>query len=69
MGLAGELIRDIFGAAETIADLHACLTSPRGDFFRLRLLQQMEIPLGGVGRKAAEGPSLGSTNTTGTSTC
>lgn len=45
-GLAGELIRDIFGAAETIADLHACLTSPRGDFFRLRLLQQMEIPLG-----------------------
>ncbi len=25
-GLAGELIRDIFGAAETIADLHACLT-------------------------------------------
>ena len=44
--LAGELIREIFGNANTIADLHACLTSPRGDYFRLRLLQAMEAPQG-----------------------
>jgi hypothetical protein len=42
--LAGELIREIFGSANTIADLHACLTSPRGDYFRLRLLNRLEEP-------------------------
>ena len=35
----GEDIKDIFDNAEAIADLHATLTSPRGKFFRRRLLQ------------------------------
>ena len=43
--LTGQTIKVIFKSAEAIAELHACLTSPRGDNFRLRLLQAMEIPL------------------------
>lgn len=43
--LAGKTIKEIFKNAEEIAELHACLTSPRGDNFRLHLLQAMEIPL------------------------
>ena len=42
--LAGNVIKDIFRNAKEIADLHACLTSPRGDNFRLRLIQLMETP-------------------------
>ena len=44
-GLAGKTIKEIFKNDEGIAELHACLISPRGDNFRLRLLQAMEIPL------------------------
>ena len=48
-GLAGELagktIKHIIKNAEEIAKLHACLTSSRGDNFRLHLLQEMEVPL------------------------
>ena len=43
--LAGRLIKDIFDSAERVAELHSCLTSPRGSNFRLRLLQAMEVPL------------------------
>ncbi len=43
--LAGEKIKEIFRKAEEIAQLHACLTSHRGDNFRLRLLQAVEVPL------------------------
>ena len=43
--LAGKTIKDIFKSAEQVAELHACLTSPRGDNFRMRLLQSMEVPL------------------------
>jgi len=43
--LAGKTIKDIFKSAKQTAELHACLTSPRGDNFRLRLLQAMEVPL------------------------
>jgi len=41
--LAGKTIKEIFKNAEEIAELHGCLTSPRGDNFRLHLLQAMEI--------------------------
>ena len=44
-GLVGKTIKEIFNDAEQTAELHACLTSPRGDNFRLRLLQSMEVPL------------------------
>ena len=43
--LVGNTIKDIFNNAEQTAELHAGLTSPRGDNFRLRLLQSMELPL------------------------
>ena len=43
--LAGKAIKDIFNGADRTAELHACLTSPRGDNFRLHLLQRMEVPL------------------------
>ncbi len=43
--LAGNIIKEIFKKAEAIAELHACLTSPIGDNFRLRLLHAFEIPL------------------------
>ena len=50
--LVGVTIKEVFNHAEAIADLHACLSSPRGDHFRLRLLQALEIPMDdeGVGR-------------------
>lgn len=41
----GSAIRDIFKQAREVAELHGCLTSPRGDNFRFRLLQAMESPL------------------------
>ena len=44
--LAGRTIKDIFKNAEKTAELHGCLTSPRGDHFRLRLLQGAGAPLG-----------------------
>ena len=40
--LAGQEIKDIFKDAHGVAELHSCLTSQRGDNFRLRLLQSME---------------------------
>ena len=43
--LVGEQIREIFDIAKDVARLNACVTSPRGDYFRLRLLQAMETPL------------------------
>ena len=43
--LAGHTIKEIFRQAQPIAELHACLTSPRGDYFRWHLLQAMEVPL------------------------
>ena len=48
-GTAGEfteeMIKEIFRSAESIAELHACLTSSRGSNFRLHLLQALETPL------------------------
>ena len=43
--LAGRTIKDVFHRAEEIAQLHSCLTSPRGDYLRLRMLQAMEAPV------------------------
>ena len=43
--LAGNKIKLIFNKAEEIAELHGCLTSPRGENFKLRLLQALEVPL------------------------
>ena len=43
--LAGRMIKEIFESAAQVADLHACLTSSRGDSFRLRLLQALEATL------------------------
>ena len=43
--LAGRTIKDVFHRAEEIAQLHSCLTSPRGDYLRLRMLQVMEAPV------------------------
>ena len=43
--LVGEKIKEIFQNAERIAELHGCLTSPRGNHFRFRLLQATEVPL------------------------
>ena len=50
--LVGVTIKEVFNHAESIAELPACLSSPRGDYFRLRLLQALEIPMDdeGVGR-------------------
>ena len=42
-GLAGKIIKEIFKRADGIAELHACLTSPRGDNFRLSLLQALGV--------------------------
>ena len=44
-GLAGQVIKDVFRQAQPIAQLHACLTSPRGRYFRWHLLQAMDVPL------------------------
>ena len=43
--ITGERIREIFDVAREVARLNACITSPRGDYFRLHLLQAMETPL------------------------
>ena len=43
--LVGDIIKEIFKTAEKIAELHTCLTSPRGDNFRMRLLHKLEVPL------------------------
>ena len=43
--VAGRLIKQVYRNADHIADLHACLTSPRGDNFRFRLLQVLEAPM------------------------
>ena len=40
--LQGELIKEIFARAEEVADLHAAITSSRGDRFRARLLHVLE---------------------------
>ncbi len=40
--LQGNLIKQIFVRAEEIADLHAAITSPRGERFRARLLHALE---------------------------
>lgn len=37
--LPGTVIKDIYKQAEQIARLHATITSPRGEFFRQKLLQ------------------------------
>ena len=46
--LAGQNIEEVFRLAEEISSLYSCLTSPRGDYFRLRLLQAMEAPVEGA---------------------
>lgn len=43
--LIGKMIKEVFKHAEEVADLHGCLTSPRGNYFRLRLLQTLEVSL------------------------
>ena len=43
--LVGDQIREIFGNADEVSRLNACITSPRGDYFRLRPFQAMETPL------------------------
>ena len=43
--VAGQLIKEVYKNADDIAELHACLTSPRGDNFRFRLLQALETPM------------------------
>jgi len=43
--LKGDVIKEIFKEAEKIADLHATLTSPRGNYFRKRLLGKLTKPL------------------------
>ena len=43
--LAGKTIKQIFRNADEIAELHGTLTSTRGENFRLRLLQTLEMPM------------------------
>ena len=43
--LAGRTIKELFRRAEEISRLHSGITSPRGDYLRLRMLQAMETPL------------------------
>lgn len=40
--LAGKTIKDVFKRADDVAELHSALSSPRGDYFRLHLLQGPE---------------------------
>lgn len=47
----GIAIREIFQDAQRVADLHATLTSPRGEFFRRRLLQLLA---GGLAQEEVE---------------
>lgn len=44
--LQGNLIKKIFVKAEEIAELHAAITSSRGDRFRARLLHALESKVG-----------------------
>lgn len=44
-GMAGQIIKEVYRNADDVAGLHACLTSPRGDNFRFRLLQALEAPI------------------------
>lgn len=39
--LQGKMIKNIFKRAGKIANLHAVLTSPKGDYFRIKLLQEL----------------------------
>ena len=43
--LQGDVIKDIFKQAEKIADLHTTLTSPRGDYFRKKLMAKLAKPM------------------------
>ena len=43
--LEGRAIKEIFRRADTIAELHSCLTSIRGNSFRARLLHALEQPM------------------------
>ena len=40
--LVGKTIKDVFKRAEEVAELHSALSSPRGDYFRLHLLQRLD---------------------------
>lgn len=40
--LEGDIIREIFKNADTIARIHQAISSPRGDYYRRRLLQLFE---------------------------
>jgi DNA-binding transcriptional ArsR family regulator len=37
-------LKEVLQRSEEVAELHSTLTSPRGDYFRLRLLQALEDP-------------------------
>ena len=39
--LEGNVIKEIFSHADALAEIHATLTSPRGNWFRLHLLQAL----------------------------
>lgn len=43
--MKGDVIKKIFANAEEVAGLHAALTSPRGDYFKKRLLAKLAEPL------------------------
>ena len=55
--LAGQTIKEVFQRAEEISRLHSCLTSPRGDYFRLRILQAMEASVGDANIETAQAES------------
>jgi len=44
--LKGDIIKEIFTHAEELADMHATLTSPRGDYFKKSLLARLANPVG-----------------------
>ena len=57
--LHGSLIKEIFARAEEVADLHAAITSPRGDRFRARLLHVLESKMDtATVQEMAEGTGL-----------
>lgn len=57
--LQGRLIKEVFARAEEIADLHATITSSRGDRFRARLLHVLESKVDTTAiQKMAEGTGL-----------
>ena len=43
--LAGVRIQEVFKGAEAVAEVNAAVTSPRGEYFRLRLLHATELPV------------------------